>query len=78
MPARAAARLAFAYFPFGGGPRRCIGSAFATIEIQLILVQVAQRYRLGLLPGARVIPAGGLTLRPRAGLPMLLSPVPAS
>jgi len=76
--ARAAARPAFAYFPFGGGPRRCIGSAFATIEIQLILVQVAQRYRLGLLPGARVIPAGGLTLRPRAGLPMLLSPVPAS
>jgi cytochrome P450 len=78
MPGRAAARPAFAYFPFGGGPRRCIGSAFATIEIQLILVQVAQRYRLGLLPGAHVIPAGGLTLRPHAGLPMLLSPVPAS
>ena len=78
LPARAAGRPAFAYFPFGGGPRRCIGSAFATIEIQLILVQVAQRYRLGLLPGARVIPTGGLTLRPRAGLPMLLSPVPAS
>ncbi len=78
MPGRAAARPAFAYFPFGGGPRRCIGSAFATIEIQLILVQVAQRYRLGLLPGAHVIPAGGLTLRPHAGLPMLLRPVPAS
>ena len=78
MPTRAAARPAFAYFPFGGGPRRCIGSAFATIEIQLIVVQVAQRYRLGLFPGARVVPAAGLTLRPRAGVPMLLRPVPAS
>jgi len=78
MPARAAARPAFAYFPFGGGPRRCIGSAFATIEIQLIVVQVAQRYRLGLFPGAHVIPAAGLTLRPRGGLPMLLRPVPPS
>ena len=78
MPTRAAARPAFAYFPFGGGPRRCIGSAFATIEIQFIVAQVAQRYRLGLVPGARVVPAAGLTLRPRAGVPMLLRPVPAS
>jgi len=52
--------------------------ALAAVLTVLILVPVAQRYRLGLLPGARVIPAGGLTLRPRAGLPMLLSPVPAS
>jgi cytochrome P450 len=78
IPARAATRPAFAYFPFGGGPRRCIGSGFATTEIQLIVVQVARRYRLGLVPGNPVVPAAGLTLRPRAGVPMLVRPVPAN
>ena len=68
-PARAAARPAFAYFPFGGGPRRCIGSAFATIEMQLIVSTVAQRYRITVLPGAHVIPAAGLTLRPTPAVP---------
>jgi len=63
-------RPPFAYFPFGGGPRRCIGSAFATVEMQMILATVVQRYRLTLLPGARVAPAPGLTLRPSPALPM--------
>jgi cytochrome P450 len=63
-PACAVARPAFAYFPFGGGPRRCIGGAFATTEMQLIVATLAQRYRLTLVPGARIIPAAGLTLRP--------------
>ena len=67
--ARAATRPAFAYFPFGGGPRRCIGSAFATTEMQMIVATVAQRYRLELLPGPRVVPAAGLTLRPSSALP---------
>ena len=67
--ARAAARPAFAYFPFGGGPRRCIGSAFATTEMQMIVATVAQHYRLSLLPGARVFPVPGLTLRPSSPLP---------
>jgi cytochrome P450 len=71
-PTRAAARPAFAHFPFGGGPRRCIGSAFATTEMQLIVSAVAQRYRLTLLPGARVIPAAGLTLRPSPAVPARL------
>jgi cytochrome P450 len=66
--ARAGMRPAFAYFPFGGGPRRCIGSAFATTETQMIVATVAQRYRLALLPGARVLPAAGLTLRPSSPL----------
>jgi cytochrome P450 len=65
---RAATRQAFAYFPFGGGPRRCIGSAFATMEMQMIVATVAQRYRLALPPGARVLPAPGLTLRPSSPL----------
>ena len=71
-PARAAARPTFAYFPFGGGPRHCIGSAFATTEMQLIVAGVAQRYRLTLVRGARVIPAAGLTLRPSPAVPSRL------
>ena len=67
---RGAMRPAFAYFPFGGGPRRCIGSAFATTEMQMIVATVAQHYRLTLLPGTRVVPAAGLTLRPSPALPM--------
>ncbi len=68
-PARTAGRHAFAYFPFGGGPRRCIGSGFAIVEMQMILATVAQRCRLVVLPGARVVPIAGLTLRPGPALP---------
>jgi len=71
-PERAAARPAFAHFPFGGGPRRCVGSAFATIEMQLIVSAVAQRYRLTVLPGARIVPIAGLTLRPSPSVPIQL------
>jgi cytochrome P450 len=69
MAARAATRPAFSYFPFGGGPRRCIGSAFATMEMQMIVATVAQHYRLSLLPANRALPAPGLTLRPGSPLP---------
>lgn len=71
-PARAAGRAAMAYFPFGGGPRHCIGSGFATTEMQLIVAAVAQHYRLTRVPGARVIPAAGLTLRPSPAVPCRL------
>jgi cytochrome P450 len=71
-PARAAARPTMAYFPFGGGPRRCIGSAFATTEMQLIVAAVAQRYRLTLVRDARVSPTAGLTLRPGPAVPSWL------
>jgi cytochrome P450 len=71
---RAAARPTFAYFPFGGGPRHCIGSALATTEMQLIVAAVAQRYCLALVSGARVIPVAGLTLRPGPVLPCRLYP----
>jgi cytochrome P450 len=71
-PARAVARPALAYFPFGGGPRHCIGSAFATTEMQLIVAAVAQRYRLTRVPGVRVTPVAGLTLRPSPAVPSRL------
>jgi cytochrome P450 len=72
-PARAAGRPHFAHFPFGGGPRLCIGSNFALMEAQLILATIAQRFQLRLLPDRRVEPEVLLTMRPRHGLPMMLS-----
>ncbi len=71
-PERSAGRPHYAYFPFGGGPRVCIGNNFALMEMQLILATVAQRYKLRLVPGHTVEPEALLSLHPRYGLPMML------
>jgi cytochrome P450 len=71
-PERVAARPHFAHVPFGGGPRQCIGSSFALMEMQAALATVAQRYRLRLAPDALVAPEAKITLRPRYGMPMIL------
>jgi cytochrome P450 len=71
-PERAAERPRFAYIPFGGGPRICIGASFAMTEALIILAMLAQRYRLSLAPDAAIEPVGLITLRPRHGLPMRL------
>ena len=63
----------FAYFPFGGGPRQCIGNSFATMEAVLILAAIARRFRLVLEPGQRVTPLASITLRPRSGIQMRLA-----
>jgi cytochrome P450 len=63
----------FAYFPFGGGPRQCIGNAFATMEAVLLLATIAQRFRLTMEPGQRVTPTPYLTLRPEPGPRMRLA-----
>lgn len=65
----------FAYFPFGGGPRSCIGSWLASAEMQLVVAMVAQRYELALAPGSVVTVEPGLTLRPKPGVPMVLRPI---
>jgi cytochrome P450 len=62
----------FAYFPFGGGPRVCIGAGFAMMEATLLLASIAQRYRFTLVPNAVVTPLFSVTLRPKHGLPMQL------
>ncbi len=71
-PEQTARRPRFAYFPFLGGPRQCIGNAFALMEAQLILATVAQRFRPRSAPGYQLVPEPLITLRPRGGLPMLL------
>ncbi len=62
----------FAYFPFGGGPRQCIGNSFAVMEVALILATIAQKFRLRLLPGHTVAPLASITLRPRHGIRVTL------
>jgi cytochrome P450 len=67
-----AARPKFAYFPFGGGARSCIGESFAWMEGVLLLATIGQRWRLRLLPGHPVEPQALITLRPRYGMKMVV------
>lgn len=60
----------FAYFPFGGGTRRCIGESFAWMELILVVATIAQRWRLRLVPGHPVVPQPVVTLRLKHGLKM--------
>jgi len=64
------ARPRFAYFPFSGGPRVCLGQGFALLEGVLVLASMAQRVSLALLPGQRIVPTPGLTLWPKHGIRM--------
>jgi cytochrome P450 len=66
------ARPKFAYFPFGGGPRVCIGEAFAWMEGVLLIATIAQQFKMRLAPGQRVEPKPMITLRPKYGMRMLL------
>lgn len=66
-------RPKFAYFPFGGGPRMCIGQAFAMMEATLILTTIAQRFQLTLVPGQTIEPQPSITIRPKYGLKMRLT-----
>jgi cytochrome P450 len=73
-PEAAAGRPRFAYLPFGAGPRICIGNTFALIEAQLVLATVSARYRLALVAEHPVVVEPLVTLRPRHGLPMRVTP----
>jgi cytochrome P450 len=58
----------FAYFPFGGGARVCVGAAFAMLEVTLLFAMIQQRFHLDLLPGHPVKPLPSVTLRPARGI----------
>ena len=60
----------FAYFPFGGGPRQCIGASFAITEVLLILTAIIRRFRLVRVDASPVLPVPSLTLRPRSPILM--------
>jgi len=58
----------FAYFPFGGGPRQCIGNNFAVMEAGLLLATIAQRFLIRMVAGHAVVPMPSITLRPKFGI----------
>ncbi len=63
----------YAYFPFGGGPRICIGNNFALMEASLILATIARRFRLTLAPDAMISALPSMTLRPAQGVKVVVS-----
>jgi cytochrome P450 len=69
-PEPAGRRHRMAFFPFSGGPRRCIGEGFAQLQLPLVVAMVSQRYRLSLLPARPAEVGVAVTLRPR--VPMLM------
>lgn len=72
-PEQVAARPRFAYFPFGGGARQCIGNYFALMESMIIIPTIAQRFRMRCVPGELVEEHALITLRPRHGIHMTLA-----
>ena len=58
-------RSQYSYFPFGGGPRRCIGEGFAWAEAILVLATLASRWRMRLVAGQKIEPKALITLRPK-------------
>ena len=67
-PEQASGRHRFAYMPFGGGPRICIGQGYAMVEAVVVIASVAQRFRFSVAAGRTVDPLGLLTLRPKDGV----------
>jgi cytochrome P450 len=72
MAERAEGRPRYAFFPFGGGPRMCIGNLFALTEAKIVLATVAQKYRLRVLADHPIEPHPLVTLRPRHGVKVAL------
>lgn len=68
----------FVYFPFGGGPRQCIGNTFAMMEAMLLLATIAQGFSLRPVPDQPVVPVPSFTLRPKHGISMKLEQLTGS
>ena len=68
LPDRRAGWHRFAYFPFGGGSKRCLGDEFAPFEAVLMLASLGRRWRFRPAPGRPVAPAPKATFKPRDGM----------
>jgi cytochrome P450 len=66
-PEQARHRSAYTFLPFGGGPRNCIGAAFAQVEAKIVLARILQRYEFRFV-GGRIRPRMRATLEPRPGV----------
>ncbi len=62
----------YAYFPFGGGPRQCIGNYFAMMEVVLLLATIGQRFKFSLVEGHEVEVLPVLSLRPKNGIKVIV------
>ena len=78
IPEAVEARPRFAFIPFAAGHRNCIGGPMAVAELKLVIAQIAERYRLELAPGHRVVEAAGTTMYPRYGMKMSIHPARAA
>jgi cytochrome P450 len=78
LPARSTERPRHAYFPFGGGPRLCMGAHMATMEIVLIMAMIVQRFRVHLVSGHREEPECILDMIPRHRVRATLQRQPAA
>lgn len=77
-PERAAGRARYAYLPFGGGPRTCVGNHFAMMEAQILLAMIVREQRLELVPSHPVVLDPVITLRPKHGIMVTRRSAPSS
>ena len=75
LPERFEARHKTAYFPFGGGPRQCIGAGLASMEAPLVLAAILQKFDFELLPGGVVKTSPRISLRPKGTVWLRLRPL---